>query len=112
MKTETIQPDRLYWASGNYVQFRIPGQAILDICHSGPNDDAVNGWAAKISRYEFGEAHAAPTPDRIRHQMEEYGAWDSEELEDDSANWERLVWSFAWSIREEDEPDCSDPVAD
>lgn len=51
-----------------------------------------------------------PTPDKIRKELDEYGAWDEKELADDAENWERLVWLAAWNIYEDETPDCSAPV--
>ena len=109
MKPE-IQNDKLYWHTSNYFEFRLPGEAITDICQSGANDEAVAYWAPRINRYEFGEGHAwAPTPEKLRKDLHEYGAWDSEELADDDANWQRVVWLAAWNIYEGDLDD-SEPV--
>lgn len=110
MKTTAINPDALYWASFNSIEFRMPGQAVINCHHQGQCDADVAHWAPKINRYEFGEGHAwAPTPDRVRKELREYGAWDDEELADDETNWQRLVWIAAANIQEEDEPDCSEP---
>jgi len=40
-------------------------------------------------------------PDGIRAELEEYGAWDTEELADDNANRKRIVWIAAGNIMEE-----------
>ena len=112
MKTaDTINPAALYWASFNRFEFRLPGQAVIDCAHSGACDDDVAHWAPKVNRYEAGERHAwAPTPDKLRAELAEYGAWDDAELADDDANWRRIVWLAAGNIKEDDAPDCSEPV--
>lgn len=113
MKTAiTDNPDALFWASFNRCEIRLPGRAVADIAQQGANDEAVAYWAPRIKRYECGEGHAwAPTPDRIREELQEYGAWDAEELADDEANWRRLLWCAAWNIAEDDEPDGAEAVA-
>ena len=109
----TIEPDKLYWATGNYTETRIPGQAVLDCSHQGQCDEDVAYWASKLERYPFGKDHAwAPTPERLRQELEEYGAWDAEELQDDDANWERYIWIMCGNIADSDEPDCSEPLTD
>ena len=40
-------------------------------------------------------------PDRIRQELREYGAWEEEELADDEANWQRVLWLGANDISEE-----------
>lgn len=112
MKTKIIDnPDALFWASFNRFELRLPGQAIMDIARQGRNDEAVAYWAPRITRYEWGESHVwGPTPDRIRDELREHGAWDDDELADDEANWRRIVWCAAHNINEDDAPDCSEPV--
>ena len=41
------------------------------------------------------------TPDDIRAELNEFGAWDDEELSDDAANRERILWIAAGNICEE-----------
>ena len=40
-------------------------------------------------------------PDLIRQELKEYGAWEEEELADDDANWQRILWLGANDIVEE-----------
>lgn len=40
-------------------------------------------------------------PDDIRKELEEYGAWDENELASDSDNQERIIWISACNISEE-----------
>ena len=39
-------------------------------------------------------------PDKLAAELKEYGAWDSDELADDDANRERIVWIAAGDIVE------------
>lgn len=104
-------PAGLYWASFNRFELLIPGQAVLDICHSGDNGPAVDEWADKIrAQMEADNFTNRPTPEKIRAELAEFGAWDDAELADNAANWRRLVWSAAWNIAEDEAPDCSEPV--
>jgi hypothetical protein len=113
MKTDIIDnPDALYWASFNRFELRIPGAAVCAIAHPGPADAAVAHWAPIVAaQVEADNFRNRPTPDKIRAELKEYGAWDAAELADDAANWLRLVWSAAWNIAEDDAPDCSAPVS-
>ncbi len=38
--------------------------------------------------------------DALRAELREYGAWDDEQLADDAANWDRIVWIAAGDILE------------
>ena len=112
MKTAlTDNPAALYWASFNRFEMRLPAQAVTDIHQSGDNMPAVAHWAPlvreQVSRDGF---RNCPTPEKIRAELAEYGAWDSFELEDDAANWLRIVWCAAHNIAEDDAPDCSEPL--
>ena len=40
-------------------------------------------------------------PELIRQELSEYGAWSEEELADDDANWQRILWLGANDISEE-----------
>lgn len=40
-------------------------------------------------------------PQAIRDELREYGAWDEDELTDDDANRQRIVWIAGGNIREE-----------
>jgi hypothetical protein len=105
-----IRKDKVYYAEGNYTLFLMPGEAIKDIAQPGANDEAVAYWAARIPRYPFGEDHVwAPTPERVRTELREYGAWDETELQDDAENWRRLVWVFAHNLSEEENPEAYEP---
>jgi hypothetical protein len=109
MKTK-LHPTSLYWASFNHLEMRIPGQAVIDCAQSGSNDEAVSYWAPIVKQQcEKDRFHNMPTPESVRAELKEYGAWDEEELSDDAANWERLVWCACWNIAEEEKPDRSKP---
>lgn len=110
--TTEIQPDKLYWASLNSFEFRIPGAAILQICHPGPNDSDVAFWVNQVREQVAKDNFPnGPDADSIRRDLAEYGAWDAEELADDEQNWHRLLWLAAWDISEDASPDCSEPVS-
>lgn len=99
-------PDELFWASFNSFELRIPGRAVSDIARPGDNADAVDYWKTRIERPD------RCTVDALYHELREYGAWEEEELKDDTANWRRIVWCAAHNINEDDMPDCSDPVTE
>ena len=108
-----LNPSALYWASFNRFELRLPGECVDDCSQSGAVDFAVAYWAPKIrAQVDQDNFRNKPTPDSIRAELKEYGAWDSDELADDDANWQRLVWLAACDIAESDGPDCSEPLKD
>lgn len=106
-----LNPKKLYWASFNRFELRLPGQCVTDCSHSGPCDADVAHWAPLVrAQIEADNFPNKPTPDAIRAELEEYGAWDEAELADKDANFNRLVWIAASNVSEESKPDCSKPV--
>ena len=79
----------------NRFTIELPDDAVRDCAHQGQCDDDVKHWAGKIARPE------ACTTERLAAELKEYGAWDAEELADDAANWERLIWIAAGNIKDE-----------
>ena len=103
MKT-ALSPSALYWASFNRFDLRLPGECVAACSHSGPCDADVAHWAPLVTR------PANCTPDALRAELHEYGAWDADELADDAANWARILWIAAGDIAEDDSPDSSEPI--
>jgi hypothetical protein len=87
MKTQTAYFERF--------TIEIPEEAIGDCSHQGACDEDVEHWAQKINR------PSEITPERLAAEMKEYGAWDAEQLADDEANWQRLIWIACCNIKEE-----------
>jgi hypothetical protein len=113
MKTELI-PDALYWASFNRLELRLSGACVEACSHSGSCDADVEYWTPIVRAQAEKDAlshYWKPTADKIRAELKDSGAWNDDELKDDEQNWRRIVWFAATNIAEEDEPDCSDPVA-
>jgi hypothetical protein len=105
-----LNPSAIYWASFNRFSIRMPGEAVQDIAQSGSNDEAVEHWFRRVElgRDIFGRLQA--TPENIREELKEYGAWDAEQLADDEENLRRIVWIAAHNIAEDETPDCSEPL--
>lgn len=70
-------------------------EAARDCSHSGACDADVEHWAQIITRPD------ECTPEALRAELREYGAWDAEQLADDDENWLRIVWIAAGNIKEE-----------
>lgn len=106
----TLKPAALYWASFNRFELRLLGEAVTVITQPGQNDEAVAHWVNRVEFCTAVDGTPRATPDAIRAELQEYGAWDAEELADDEANRRRIVWCAAHNIAEDDAPDCSEPV--
>ena len=100
MKTDYLNPLALYWASFNRFELRLPGAAV-EACGDCAAD--VSAWSDQITR------PANCTPDALRTELKETGAWGAAELADDAANWQRIIWIAAGNIAEEDKPDFTRP---
>ena len=64
-------------------------EQIADCSHQGVCNADVEYWASRIP-----ELLTIPA-DAIRSCLQGYGAWDSEELQDDEQNRRRLLWIAA-----------------
>ena len=111
MKNPTINPASLYWAAFNRFDLRLSGYAVLACSHGGDCELDVKFHSKRVKeQMEKDNFKTRPTPDQIRAELKEYGAWNQEELADDEANFQRIVWLAACDISESDEPDCSAPL--
>lgn len=73
----------------------IPETAVPDCSHAGACDDDVAHWSRRIARPD------SLTPALLASELREYGAWDREELADDDANWQRIIWLACCNLKEE-----------
>ena len=89
----------LYWHSSGSgrIETKIPASAMRDCAGPGAADESVAYWAPRIER------PASATPEVLAAELREFGAWDSEELADDDANWRRWIWSACCDLAERDE---------
>ena len=77
----------------NNRKLDIPEQAIEDCSCSGSNDNALAQW---VSHVNFGEL----SDNDIVSELEDCGAWSTEELQDRALNETRLLWIACHSIKE------------
>lgn len=85
----------IHYVSFNRFELELPDQAVYDCSHAGQCDADVDHWQSRIIRPD------KCTPEALRAELDEYGAWDDDELSDDSANWRRIVWIAASNAKEE-----------
>lgn len=84
-----------------HAEYRIPSGCIPDICTPGWNDLAVAAWA-----HHFDDSQASP--EVIRAELKECGAWSDDELRDDDENRHRFLWVLAWAAYEQGLPEGED----
>lgn len=76
----------------------LPEDCVIELSASGPVDAAAAYWASS-DQVDWGEVSA----DDIRAELEEAGAWDDDDLADDHANRERLLWILSGNVAEDSE---------
>lgn len=82
----------------NRFTIYMPREAMEDCSHSGSCDSDVSHWAPILQKLD---QNKEISPEDIRAELKEYGAWEVSELEDDSTNWDRIVWCAACNLKEE-----------
>ena len=80
----------------NRFSFDMPDMAISDCYHQGACDEDVDYWHSKIDLSHISD-------DDMAKELQEYGAWESEQLKDRAENEKRLIWLGAGNIQEEKE---------
>lgn len=89
-----VQPETRI-AAFNRFELPMPKDCACDCHHQGVCDEDVAYWAKELDRPKN------ITPELLKAELKEYGAWDNEQLNDDSANWERLIWIAAGNLQED-----------
>lgn len=85
----------MHWFFEHGFVVAMPAAAVAECSAPGRRDEAVARWAREIERPK------ECTPDVLRDELRDSGAWDGEELSDDAANWERIIWIAACNIKED-----------
>jgi len=90
-----VDTDKLYWFTSSHgsIEFRLPGQCILDCSHAGQCDQDVEYWLTQLDLSEI-------DPACLAIELSEYGAWEDDELQDHDLNLARLVWIAAGDLQE------------
>lgn len=80
----------------NRFELKLPDEAISNCSAQGDCYEAVSHWATKIARPD----HITPT--KLACELQEYGSWSLEELQDDQENWKKIIWLAACQIKDEE----------
>ena len=89
------------WAStgSGRIELQMSLSEAQSASHQGQCDDDVQA----LSRLPHIEAQLNEiSPALLRTELQEYGAWDEEQLADHEQNLQRLLWSLAGDIVEEE----------
>lgn len=68
---------------------------------SQPGRDAEPDVLVLMADPKIARQRAKIDPELIRQELREYGSWDTEELLDEEANWQRILWISACDIVDE-----------
>jgi hypothetical protein len=88
---------RRYTYYGDYgFSISMTKEQALDMSHSG---DCTADIKYELSKFK--RQFAKIDPESIRKELQEYGAWNDDELKDNEENQERILWIFAGNIKDE-----------
>ena len=94
-----VYSDRLEWSSSLHC-FSL--RMRLDDAESASGQgDCTYAVECLLETKYIGDQLSAIDPEKIRAELQEYGAWDDAELSDADANRQRLVWVAACDIAEQ-----------
>jgi len=81
---------RAWWSSGcGRIELRLTREEALSCCGPGSVDDEVE----ELSRFPHIAAQLETIqPEVLREELQGYGAWDDEQLDDHDANLDRVLW--------------------
>ena len=86
------------------IELPLTGKQIKSICTTGNNDVAVNAVCNDSKVKKWLDKYS---DEQVKSALEEYGSWTEEELNDQEANKNRLVWVLAWDIFDSENPNES-----
>jgi FPC/CPF motif-containing protein YcgG len=85
-----------HWVSGNYVEFQMTAEQAQTVSHSGDCEDDARQVVSEIRKQLDGL-----DKESIKKELNEYGAWSAEELNDYEMNLVRLVWTLGGNLADE-----------
>ena len=94
---------KTYTAYFNRFSLTLPKNVVTDCAHQGACDEDVKHWAGGYPD-RLPQLHALDT-EKLRDELRGYGTWDGEDLADDQANRERILWLASCDILDEHRKD-------
>ncbi len=86
------------WATFNRFEIRVTKNDAISASHPGPCDADV---AYLRTRPYIARQLRKLDPWKLAEELEEYGAWDTDQLADYDANLDRILWIACGNIAEE-----------
>lgn len=92
-----LQGDEVWWSSGSgRIELRISKYLAENTATPGENLPMV-----QVAVRELREQLDKLDPKVVIQELDEWGCWEGEELEDYTGNLERLVWLACWDLVEQ-----------
>lgn len=86
------------WTSFNNLEIEMTLRQAESCAHQG---DCLHDVRTLMEHPLIKRQRKRLDPELIRQELAEYGSWSEEELADDEANWQRILWIGACDIAEE-----------
>ena len=86
------------WATFNNLEIEMTLRQADSCFHSG---DCLPDVEVLMQDPKIRRQRQKIDPDLIRQELHEYGCYSEEDLQDDDANWTRIIWLGACDIAEE-----------
>jgi hypothetical protein len=86
------------WFSGNYVELNITRHDAESMSQPGKNaeEDVLYAMKKPYIKKQLQKLN----PEKVRKELEQYGAWDTKELSNHTTNLIRLLWVASGDIVE------------
>lgn len=97
-ETKQLTQRETMYAQFNRFELRMSANQARSASHQGECYQDTN---ALLLDWRIAKQLDAIGPEAIRQELQEYGAWDADELANDDDNRRRIVWIAACDIREE-----------
>lgn len=91
-------PEELLSATFNRFEISMTKEQAESCSHPG---DCMSDVKRLMHDPDIRKQMSHISPEHIRKELKEYGAWDEEELKDDESNKQRILWIAAGNIVEE-----------
>ena len=80
-------------STGYILAIDLPEDCISDCSAQGSVDEAVEYWVKQLD-FEAPEQ-------KVKEYLDDFGAWDDDELSDHDSNLQRLLWVVCCDLKEE-----------
>lgn len=81
-------------ADGYSLGIDLPDDCVADCTGRGDVSQSVEYW---VDQFDWSGVDTS----KVRRYLASFGAWDTEELQDDDLNIQRFLWSICCDLREQ-----------